>query len=59
MVRNRNHKQPESLWRGSMMCVQPLAGKKKAFLIALKTGQARHACDRLYREYRAEAQRAK
>eukprot|EP00983_Pelagomonas_calceolata_P117470 1160419-Pelagomonas_calceolata.AAC.5 len=33
--------------------------RKNAFLIALKTGQARHACEQLHREYRAEAQRAK
>eukprot|EP00983_Pelagomonas_calceolata_P078185 1154183-Pelagomonas_calceolata.AAC.10 len=33
--------------------------RKKAFLIALKTGQARHACEQLHIEYKAEAQCAK
>eukprot|EP00983_Pelagomonas_calceolata_P003325 107865-Pelagomonas_calceolata.AAC.1 len=52
MVRNRNHKWPE--WFNDAC-----AARKKAFLMALKTGQARQACEQLHREYRAEAQRAK
>eukprot|EP00983_Pelagomonas_calceolata_P064955 1148384-Pelagomonas_calceolata.AAC.1 len=52
MVRNRNHKRPE---RFNNVCT----ARKTAFLIALKAGQAKHACEQLHREYGAEAQRAK
>eukprot|EP00983_Pelagomonas_calceolata_P134648 1162079-Pelagomonas_calceolata.AAC.4 len=51
-VRNRNHKRPE--WFNDVC-----TARKKSLLIALKAGQAKHACDQLHRDYRAEAQRAK
>eukprot|EP00983_Pelagomonas_calceolata_P030241 948379-Pelagomonas_calceolata.AAC.1 len=52
LVRNRNHKRPE--WFNDAC-----TARKKAFLIASKTGQARHACEQLHREYRAVQQHAK